>query len=93
VHDADEGDEGLDVVNVDDEEDETGQHEKEDEDIEPCSVCQTRTGPWKKSSRCGHVLCASCWDAWLLRRIECPLCRAKCRVKYLEPSSPVRRHE
>eukprot|EP00668_Euglena_longa_P012852 GGOE01015347.1.p1 GENE.GGOE01015347.1~~GGOE01015347.1.p1 ORF type:complete len:1110 (-),score=252.04 GGOE01015347.1:226-3090(-) len=47
-----------------------------------CQVCQE---PCQEpySSRCGHVCCLTCWERWLEQRLECPICRAKVRLKLL----------
>lgn len=35
------------------------------------------------SSKCGHVICEGCWDKCLKEKLECPMCKAKVRVKCL----------
>lgn len=37
------------------------------------------------NANCGHVACKECWDEWLKRKIECPICKEKVRVKHLRP--------
>ena len=32
---------------------------------------------------CGHVACLLCWQSCLEQKIECPVCRAKCRFNKL----------
>ncbi|CAD8112834.1 unnamed protein product [Paramecium primaurelia] len=50
-----------------------------------CVICWSNT-PDKimcKSEKCGHVACQDCWKQWLQTKLECPLCRARVREKFL----------
>lgn len=49
---------------------------------EPCPICKdTLSDPFK--SKCNHVACFECWNAWLGRTLECPLCRTRTRISQL----------
>jgi hypothetical protein len=37
------------------------------------------------NARCGHVCCFACWDSWLERKLECPLCKSRVRKNQLSP--------
>lgn len=50
---------------------------------EDCAVCLElfKEGEWCRAlPACGHVFHASCVDRWLIRRENCPLCRARVRL-------------
>ena len=50
--------------------------------IETCPICKdTCNDPYK--AKCNHVACLECWNAWLGRTLECPLCRQRTRVSQL----------
>jgi hypothetical protein len=34
-------------------------------------------------SKCGHVCCEECWASLLTSKLECPICRARARMKTL----------
>lgn len=34
-------------------------------------------------SKCGHICCEQCWTSLLASKLECPICRARTRVKML----------
>lgn len=54
----------------------------ESSSTEPCPICKdTLIEPSK--GKCGHVACWECWNAWLGRTLECPLCRQRTRVSQL----------
>lgn len=49
---------------------------------EICPICKdTCIDPHK--AKCNHVACFECWNAWLGRTLECPLCRHRTRVSQL----------
>ena len=51
--------------------------------VEPCPICKdTLNDPFK--AKCNHVACFECWNAWLGRTLECPLCRQRTRVSQLK---------
>lgn len=55
---------------------------------ESCPICKdSLNDPCK--SKCGHVACFDCWNAWLRRTLECPLCRQRTRVSQLRRISEV----
>ena len=58
---------------------------KENIDIsthETCPICKDALNdPFK--AKCNHVACFECWNAWLGRTLECPLCRQRTRVSQL----------
>ena len=35
-------------------------------------------------SKCNHILCNKCWSIWLKEKMECPLCKKKCRIQTLK---------
>lgn len=35
--------------------------------------------------KCVHIFCFECWKNWLSKRLECPLCRERVRLKQLTP--------
>ncbi|KAM3134674.1 hypothetical protein pb186bvf_013149 [Paramecium bursaria] len=45
--------------------------------------CNTKDDIMSKSSKCGHIACLKCWKTWLETKLECPLCRARVRQKFL----------
>lgn len=47
-----------------------------------CQICQTRTKRPLLAS-CGHSACASCWDSWLSRNEQCPVCRKETKRENL----------
>jgi hypothetical protein len=49
---------------------------------ESCPICKDALNDPCKS-KCGHVACFDCWNAWLERTLECPLCRQRTRVSQL----------
>lgn len=50
-----------------------------------CPICLgTFQRPYQ--SKCGHVCCYTCWKGWLERKLECPLCKEKTRMKTLQPA-------
>lgn len=58
---------------------------KENIDIsmhESCPICKDALNDPCKA-KCGHVACFECWNAWLGRTLECPLCRQRTRVSQL----------
>lgn len=49
---------------------------------EICPICKDACNdPYK--AKCNHVACLECWNAWLGRTLECPLCRQRTRVSQL----------
>lgn len=49
---------------------------------EICPVCfETFRHPLV--SKCGHVCCEDCWASLLASKLECPICRARARMKTL----------
>lgn len=49
---------------------------------ETCPICKdTCNDPYK--AKCNHVACYECWNAWLVRTLECPLCRQRTRISQL----------
>lgn len=53
---------------------------------EPCPICKDALIEPSKA-KCGHVACFECWNAWLGRTLECPLCRQRTRVSQLRKIS------
>lgn len=51
---------------------------------EECAVCYLRFRVPMKA-KCGHVLCKICWTKTLAQHLECPICRARVRMKHLRP--------
>ena len=35
-------------------------------------------------SKCNHIICNKCWSKWLKEKMECPLCKKKCRIQTLK---------
>lgn len=58
----------------------------EEDDSNKCVICWgNHPGDlMKKSNKCGHVACAKCWEKWLETKLECPICRARVRPKFLD---------
>lgn len=55
---------------------------------ETCPICKDALiDPCK--SKCGHLACFDCWNAWLGRTLECPLCRQRTRVSQLRRISEI----
>ena len=51
-----------------------------------CPICRDLMKvPYK--AKCGHVCCYSCWTSWLIRVLECPICRNRTRLATLSPIS------
>ena len=49
---------------------------------ETCPICKDACNdPYR--AKCNHVACLECWNAWLGRTLECPLCRQRTRVSQL----------
>lgn len=48
-----------------------------------CPMCLMDPKDPRASSKCRHVACKECWDQWLAVRIECPVCRERCRASFL----------
>ena len=60
---------------------------EKDEDYLNCPICFTKykdTDIQFSISKCGHILCNNCWLKWLKTKMECPLCKKKCRIKTLK---------
>jgi len=36
-------------------------------------------------SKCMHVACLACWEKSLANALECPACRARTRLKQVQP--------
>ena len=47
-----------------------------------CQICKDQCRD-PHSARCGHICCHECWTTWLAQKCECPVCRAKVRMKLL----------
>ena len=49
---------------------------------EICPICKdVCSDPFR--AKCNHVACFDCWNAWLSRTLECPLCRQRTRISQL----------
>lgn len=47
-----------------------------------CPVC-LNNAKHPFTARCGHICCSGCWQEVLKKALECPVCRARTRVKQL----------
>eukprot|EP01080_Neovahlkampfia_damariscottae_P009562 gene9562-1765_t len=69
------------IINLED--DEKKKEEKKDTSLK-CLIClDIAVKP--HNSRCGHVCCFECWDSWLNRKLECPICKQRVRKNQLTP--------
>nr|QBK46520.1 DNA repair helicase rad3 [Philasterides dicentrarchi] len=49
-----------------------------------CCICWEYKEQLYESSHCHHQACYPCWENWLQNKLECPMCREKVRLKYLQ---------
>jgi len=58
--------------------------EKDDGKIR-CCICQNK--PIKPhKAKCKHLCCLECWERWLKNKLECPVCRARVRIRQIKPT-------
>jgi len=57
---------------------------------ELCSICREELKPGAKIVPCGHIFDATCLEAWMRMKRECPNCRTSLD---LETSSPLRQRQ
>lgn len=58
--------------------------EVEDSD-KTCVVCYKINNLYV--AKCGHCACKPCWDTWLEKYLECPICRERTRKNQILPLS------
>ena len=47
-----------------------------------CPICRDPVSD-PHHAKCGHEACLTCWQEWLSRTLECPLCRQRTRIPQL----------
>lgn len=53
------------------------------DDLPLCIVCRQLPKRPQVAAFCGHFACRACWDAWMVLKFECPVCRKKVRPNNL----------
>ena len=51
-----------------------------------CPICLEKENKnmYFSISKCNHIICNKCWSKWLKEKMECPLCKKKCRIQTLK---------
>ena len=48
-----------------------------------CCICYKSENLYE--AKCHHVACLGCWEAWLIKALECPTCRQRTRRNQIYP--------
>lgn len=59
---------------------------------EVCSICREELKPGAKVVPCGHIFDASCLEAWMRMKRECPNCRTSLEVQEAAPDPTTTGH-